>query len=166
MPAQSGPTDPPLGTTQVGVTADSTPAELAPLYLLGQVIREPCFDTLRTKEQLGYAVSSGGTNTHGVLGFILLVQSSSHPPAHLDSRIEAFLASFDEVRSIPPLPPGYLWRQTSESSRASNVYLSSATVARSESLAHACIFTCTVAYISCRESLFPRDLSRRRRLRH
>jgi secreted Zn-dependent insulinase-like peptidase len=55
---------------------------------------EPFFDTLRTKEQLGYTVSSGARLTHGALGLCCLVQSGARGPAHLDARIDAFLAAF------------------------------------------------------------------------
>ena len=59
-----------------------------------QLMYEPCFDTLRTKEQLGYSVHSGTRRTHGVLGLCVVVVSGTHGPAHLDERIEAFLAGF------------------------------------------------------------------------
>ena len=59
-----------------------------------QLLYEPCFDTLRTKEQLGYSVHSGTRRTHGLLGLCVVVVSGAHGPAHLDVRIEAFLASF------------------------------------------------------------------------
>lgn len=82
---------------QLGQSADDSvsAAAMAPLLLFGQVIREPCFDALRTKEQLGYAVSSGASLTHGVPAFVVVVQSASHVPSHLDARIEEFLAAFE-----------------------------------------------------------------------
>jgi secreted Zn-dependent insulinase-like peptidase len=40
-------------------------------------VYEPCYDTLRTKEQLGYTVHSGMRLTHGVLGFCVLVVSGA-----------------------------------------------------------------------------------------
>lgn len=58
---------------------------------------EPCFDTLRTKEQLGYSVHSGTRRTHGVLGLCVVVVSGAHGPAHLDARIEAFLGAFQQT---------------------------------------------------------------------
>jgi len=36
---------------------------------------EPCFDTLRTKEQLGYDVFSMIRNTYGVIGLSITVNS-------------------------------------------------------------------------------------------
>ena len=67
-----------------------------------QLLYEPCFDTLRTKEQLGYSVHSGVRRTHGVLGLCVVVVSGVHGPAHLDARIEAFLASF--VATLAGMP--------------------------------------------------------------
>ena len=39
---------------------------------------EPCYDTLRTKQQLGYSVHAGTRLTHGVLGFCIVVASGAH----------------------------------------------------------------------------------------
>ena len=38
---------------------------------------EPCYDTLRTKQQLGYSVHAGTRLTHGVLGFCVVVASGT-----------------------------------------------------------------------------------------
>ena len=65
----------------------------ATLDLIEQVLQEPCYDTLRTKEQLGYSVHSGLRLTHGMLGFAVVVVSGERGPAHLEARIHAFLAS-------------------------------------------------------------------------
>lgn len=46
--------------------------------MLDQLISEPCYDTLRTKEQLGYTVHCGQRLTHGVLGFCVV---RAAPPA-------------------------------------------------------------------------------------
>ncbi|KAJ8025523.1 Insulin-degrading enzyme [Holothuria leucospilota] len=60
------------------------------LELFCQIISEPCFDILRTKEQLGYIVFSGVRRSNGVQGLRFVIQSDK--PAHyLDLRIEAFL---------------------------------------------------------------------------
>ena len=40
-----------------------------------QVLHEPCYDTLRTKQQLGYSVHSGVRLTHGILGFAVCIVS-------------------------------------------------------------------------------------------
>ncbi|RZC37709.1 insulin-degrading enzyme, partial [Asbolus verrucosus] len=60
------------------------------LELFAQIIQEPCFDILRTKEQLGYIVFSGIRRSNGVQGLRIIVQSDKHP-TYLDDRIEEFL---------------------------------------------------------------------------
>ncbi|CAH0553954.1 unnamed protein product [Brassicogethes aeneus] len=60
------------------------------LELFAQIIQEPCFNILRTKEQLGYIVFSGIRRSNGVQGLRIIVQSDKHPE-FLDSRIEEFL---------------------------------------------------------------------------
>lgn len=64
--------------------------------LLAQLIKEPAFDTLRTKEQLGYIVFSGVLEARTVLGLRLIIQSERNA-AYLESRIVAFLKSFHET---------------------------------------------------------------------
>ncbi|CAK9439966.1 uncharacterized protein LODBEIA_P40660 [Lodderomyces beijingensis] len=61
--------------------------------LLAVTIREPCFDQLRTKEQLGYVVFSGLKKGRTSLGFRILVQSE-RPSAYLEYRIDEFLLKF------------------------------------------------------------------------
>ncbi|CAG0881776.1 unnamed protein product [Darwinula stevensoni] len=62
--------------------------------LFCQIIHEPCFDILRTKEQLGYMVFSGVRRSNGVQGVTVTVQSL-YAPEHLNTRIEAF---FDHIQ--------------------------------------------------------------------
>jgi len=64
--------------------------------LLGQIVHEPAFDILRTKEQLGYAVFSGVRNSPTMLGFRFIIQSEKEPE-YLETRIEAFLEGFRET---------------------------------------------------------------------
>uniref|UniRef100_A0A6P7FSM8 Nardilysin-like n=1 Tax=Diabrotica virgifera virgifera TaxID=50390 RepID=A0A6P7FSM8_DIAVI len=58
-----------------------------------RIIDEPCFNTLRTIEQLGYDVSIYGRRVHGILMYRLRVnsQADKYTTQYLDSRIEAFL---------------------------------------------------------------------------
>ncbi|XP_077296687.1 insulin-degrading enzyme-like [Arctopsyche grandis] len=65
------------------------------IELLLQIISEPCFDILRTKEQLGYTVSRGIRYCNGVLGIRISVQSDRHP-SYVESRVEAFLQHMDD----------------------------------------------------------------------
>ncbi|KAI5958477.1 STE23 [Candida margitis] len=61
--------------------------------LLATIIREPCFNQLRTKEQLGYVVFSGLKKGRTSLGFRILVQSE-RPSEYLEYRIDEFLSKF------------------------------------------------------------------------
>ena len=62
------------------------------LELLAQIISEPCFTTLRTKEQLGYIVFSGVRRANGAHGLRIIVQSDRHPK-YVEQRIKTFLDS-------------------------------------------------------------------------
>ncbi len=62
--------------------------------LFSQIINEPCFNVLRTQEQLGYIVFSGVRRSCGAQGIRVIVQSERHP-VYLNGRIEAFLASME-----------------------------------------------------------------------
>ncbi|CAI5526406.1 unnamed protein product [Closterium sp. Naga37s-1] len=77
----------------------------APLSLLSpvaQVMSEPLFDTLRTKEQLGYRVDCGTRLTHGVFGFCIRVQSADYGPEYLQQRVDLFLKTFrDNLSALP-----------------------------------------------------------------
>ncbi|EDO18726.1 hypothetical protein Kpol_1055p83 [Vanderwaltozyma polyspora DSM 70294] len=64
--------------------------------LFAQILNEPCFDTLRTKEQLGYVVFSSSLNNHGTANIRILVQSE-HSTPYLEWRIDEFYKSFGET---------------------------------------------------------------------
>ncbi|XP_077261361.1 insulin-degrading enzyme-like isoform X1 [Temnothorax americanus] len=71
------------------------------LELLAQIIAEPCFNTLRTEEQLGYIVFSGIRKTSGAQGLRIIVQSDKHPQ-YVEKRIDSFLDSMLEHISTMP----------------------------------------------------------------
>ncbi|CAF0885381.1 unnamed protein product [Adineta steineri] len=81
------------------------------LELFCHFVQEPCFDQLRTKEQLGYVVSSGTRRSRGgVQGFEVIVQSARKLD-HVNQRIELFIDSirepcFDQLRTKEQL--GYV----------------------------------------------------------
>ena len=56
------------------------------------LLEEPIFDTLRTKQQLGYIVFSGLRNVDGVRSFVIIVQSSAYPANVLHDRVADFVA--------------------------------------------------------------------------
>lgn len=79
--------------TQFGSYSEELSAKAS---LFAQLIDEPAFDTLRTKEQLGYVVFSSALNTHGTVNLRLLIQSE-RDTAYLESRIDAFLVKMGQV---------------------------------------------------------------------
>eukprot|EP01084_Bolivina_argentea_P304873 526609_1 len=71
-----------------------TVADYAVLALFAHMIDAPCFDSLRTKQQLGYIVFSFADFYKGFMSFRILIQSNCANPNKLNCRIEAFLNSF------------------------------------------------------------------------
>lgn len=65
--------------------------------LFEDIVHEPCFNQLRTKEQLGYVVDCGTRMTHRVLGFCFRVQSSKHSPPYLQERLDAFINNLQQI---------------------------------------------------------------------
>ncbi|KAF8525603.1 LuxS/MPP-like metallohydrolase [Hysterangium stoloniferum] len=65
----------------------------ATLSLIAHIIQEPCFNQLRTQEQLGYLVGSGMFQNNGSIGLTITIQSLQDP-VYLEGRVDAFLASF------------------------------------------------------------------------
>lgn len=61
--------------------------------LLVQLMREPCFDTLRTKEQLGYVVFTTLLENRGTTNIRIIIQSEKTIP-FLQWRIDEFLKRF------------------------------------------------------------------------
>lgn len=74
----------------VGNIADAK--KRATLMLYANIAREPCFDQLRTKEQLGYIVGSSMWQSIGSMGWRVVVQSEREP-SYLESRVDNFLES-------------------------------------------------------------------------
>jgi insulysin len=68
----------------------------AKLQLLGQMTDEPCFNQLRTIEQLGYVVFSGPSFLDVWSGYRILIQSEKDC-RYLEGRIEHFLNTFEEM---------------------------------------------------------------------
>ncbi|XP_010522008.1 PREDICTED: nardilysin-like [Tarenaya hassleriana] len=67
------------------------------LDLFDEIIEEPLFNQLRTKEQLGYVVECGPRLTYRIHGFCFCVQSSKYSPIYLLERIDGFITSIDEL---------------------------------------------------------------------
>ena len=60
--------------------------------LIAQIIKGPCYNTLKTSEQLGYMVSSDIHRSIGTQGLQIVVQSNKHPQ-YIEKRINLFLDS-------------------------------------------------------------------------
>ena len=80
---------------QIGPAADARRRAL--LDLVDQVLYEPCYNTLRTKQQLGYIVSSGTRLTQGILGLCIIIQSKTHSATAMEARIDEFLTDYLHV---------------------------------------------------------------------
>lgn len=78
---------------QCGPTAVGPLAKQSALYrLAAHLLREPFFDSLRTKQQLGYIVQAGARVDATIRGFRFLIQSNKVASEELKRRIDAFLA--------------------------------------------------------------------------
>lgn len=82
-----------LHTLQVGLSSSDLRLRVL-ADLVEQVLSEPLYDSLRTKQQLGYTVSSGTRLTHGVTGFCVVVVSAAFEAGEVEVRIEAFLDDY------------------------------------------------------------------------
>ncbi|GLT80672.1 hypothetical protein SLA2020_520990 [Shorea laevis] len=65
--------------------------------LFDEIVEEPLFNQLRTKEQLGYAVECSPRITYRVFGFCFCVQSSKYSPVYLQERIDIFINSLEDL---------------------------------------------------------------------
>jgi len=77
----------------VGDVADARLRAMLSLY--GHISHEPCFDQLRTKEQLGYIVSSTIWHATSSMGWVVIVQSE-RDPSYVESRVDAFLSTLKD----------------------------------------------------------------------
>ncbi|KAI9906073.1 hypothetical protein PsorP6_013696 [Peronosclerospora sorghi] len=86
--------------TQVELYYQIGPATLRSIAyadLLRQLMEEPLFDTLRTKQELGYDVSCTVRLTNGILGFGVMVQSSLFAAEYIAECIDRFMVDFEEA---------------------------------------------------------------------
>lgn len=74
------------------------------LGLVGMMIHEPCFNQLRTVEQLGYIVFCFSYEKSNIGYVSAIVQSSSRDAAYLDERVESFWEIYynDILQSMKP----------------------------------------------------------------
>ncbi|KAL7152177.1 hypothetical protein ABFS83_04G079600 [Erythranthe nasuta] len=65
--------------------------------LFDEIVEEPLFNQLRTKEQLGYVVDCSPRVTYRIIGFCFRVQSSEYNPVYLQGRIDNFINGLEEM---------------------------------------------------------------------
>ncbi|PKI54674.1 hypothetical protein CRG98_024959 [Punica granatum] len=65
--------------------------------LFDEIVEEPAFNQLRTKEQLGYVVECSPRVTYRIYGFCFCVQSSKYNPLYLLGRIDNFINGLEEL---------------------------------------------------------------------
>ncbi|GAB9476654.1 Insulin-degrading enzyme [Globisporangium polare] len=82
---------------QIGV---ETILERVKLALFSQIVQEPLFNQLRTKEQLGYTVFSTPARSSGVQFFRIILQSNVAAPEHLEQRVDAFWSEFRDTLAL------------------------------------------------------------------
>ncbi|XP_003737238.1 insulin-degrading enzyme [Galendromus occidentalis] len=75
---------------QVGALDTEDIHRIALNELLCQILEEPCYDVLRTQEQLGYIVTGGPRRSQGTYGIRIIVQSDKNP-TFVSERIEEFV---------------------------------------------------------------------------
>ncbi|NDD93365.1 hypothetical protein EBZ37_14950, partial [bacterium] len=82
-------------------TAMRSPATSALTIMLAQYLREPAFNELRTRRQLGYIVSTGaggfGAQHHSMRGITVRVLSQRYGPHEMLTAVDEFLASQAET---------------------------------------------------------------------
>lgn len=72
--------------------ADETPATRAAAAVIGNFMRTPYFEELRTRQQLGYIVGSAASASLRERMLLYVIQSSEYAPDELRRRSEAFIA--------------------------------------------------------------------------
>jgi insulysin len=89
------------------------------MQLLSRMLRAPIFAQLRTREQLGYLVSSGVNIQHGVLHFVVTVQSDHQSADYLQQRIDACVHACRESVLLKTTPSEW---ETNRASLVQSLY--------------------------------------------
>jgi insulysin len=72
------------------------------IALLGNILRTPFFDSLRTEQQLGYVVSAGTMPILKTSGLTMTIESPGADPVLLETRINAFLRDYaPQLEAMP-----------------------------------------------------------------
>ncbi|XP_055534870.1 nardilysin isoform X2 [Wyeomyia smithii] len=86
-------------TTNFYQAGPITPTLYVQLQMLVMLVEEPLFDILRTKEQLGYDISTTMRENFGILGYSITVHSQEDKFTfkYIDERIESFNSKFIQI---------------------------------------------------------------------
>jgi nardilysin len=68
--------------------------ETLTIELLESILEDEFFDSLRTKDQLGYYVACSQRSTRGVPGLLFTIESSKYTPNDCEEKIMAFIENF------------------------------------------------------------------------
>ncbi|MBA0644564.1 hypothetical protein Goklo_028707 [Gossypium klotzschianum] len=83
---------------QIEPEGEVEPVKLKALIdLFDEIVEEPLFNQLRTKEQLGYVVECSPRVTYRVYGFWFCIQSSKYSPVYLQERTDNFINSLADL---------------------------------------------------------------------
>eukprot|EP00927_Polykrikos_kofoidii_P083673 TRINITY_DN8626_c0_g1_i1.p1 TRINITY_DN8626_c0_g1~~TRINITY_DN8626_c0_g1_i1.p1 ORF type:complete len:1027 (+),score=185.24 TRINITY_DN8626_c0_g1_i1:79-3159(+) len=85
-------------------------AERVKVLMLGKMISTPVYETLRTKEQLGYVVFGGVAAQQSILQLQLVVQGSKASPDNVDLRMESVLDTFQQALSNLSTAEFHSWK--------------------------------------------------------
>ena len=79
----------------------SQPRLIETALVLTRLLSEPAFDTLRTKEQLGYSVSCSAYNRFPIQGLNVIIRGE-RAPSYFEERVEAFFRTMlEKLRAMP-----------------------------------------------------------------
>nr|GEX27537.1 insulin-degrading enzyme-like 1, peroxisomal [Tanacetum cinerariifolium] len=91
------------------------------LQLVALIAKQPAFHQLRSVEQLGYITVLMQRNDSGIRGVQFIIQSTVKGPKHIESRVQAFLKTFEsKLYEMPDAEfkhknlreeSGYYWRE-------------------------------------------------------
>mmetsp|Transcript_101163 Transcript_101163/g.285207 ORF Transcript_101163/g.285207 Transcript_101163/m.285207 type:complete len:581 (-) Transcript_101163:94-1836(-) len=90
-------------------------AERVRLMMLGQMVRQPIYDTLRTQQQLGYVVFGTMASRLSTMELRVVVQGSKEEPDEVDRRIEAVLQHFGKELGKLSVEEFSKWKAASRS---------------------------------------------------
>jgi len=84
---------------QIFIDDDTSPAAHGRWLLLGRLMAQPFYTELRTRQQLGYAISASHIDLQGYPALLLMVQSGNTKARAIGHRVHTFLERFSKQLS-------------------------------------------------------------------